>query len=1558
MWHTEGSEQAEITAMRTLLSHSYPARVAIPILPVTILLMLTLCSTVAPGGSQDAPATNAVGSSSDTVFLRAEDPEHVLHELGMAGLRVAIMGEEGVSLRIPAAFRWRTVPAEQSVEAIARHGGMRVWWNASRTCTVLYRGATDPAVARVLEGLVPSASPNVRSRAAWEAGWVQDPRVIPALAEAALFPDRGVSVSARTSLRRLGWRTSAILVPGATAKLLDGELGLDRAVYRTAAARALNSLSPELALPLLKKATSDSCESVRFEAVNALSSIRVAEAADIIRSMPVTTHDIEGQRRMQALAQAQGTAAMEWIVPLLESDDPSDRYQGALSLGAIGTTNVLPRLAEACRDEFDSVREAAMQAFASVRDPGAAMIAARCLSDPERRVRSSAAEALAKIGGETSLLFLEKAFGVQTNADTRAAILCAIGKIPGERAMAFLASAFRDPKTQLSAIWAMGDRCEKMAVELLGEATSSTNANIRQSAFRALCSIGSDEAMPWIARGIVDPDVEVRRTVVSSIDGSATNALPLLETALRDQAEVVRSIAARGLGRNASESAFTLLKELTRDANPRTWEDLVHAAFLLGGERGLSILRIALRREDSSVRTAAARTLPRIGGDECMERLRELARSSAPEIRAQAINGLAWADAPDAPDAIRRGLADPDLSVRIAAARCVWSLDARLVAEFLEEVYRSPDPEVRKIVFSDLDGTQRLGIYLDATLPLLRRGLKDGDGTVRERAVEALALIGDDRMFDLLDLVLGDPEQRIRQLAVEWAGCSVKGPPSPRAMQWYKTAMTNSDQRVRAAVFVSFAATAAEVSSIEKAWRDLDEDARLAVMESQRLTYLPRKLLVFEWGCADADPKVRRAAMTAVTYLGRRKAAVPLAVRCLKDDDATVRLLALCALKVLAPSQIADQAIVSAHDADPAVRMRAAILLGESADLKVFPVVSELAGDTNDMVRTVALIALAKVGGSNAVPILVSNLRHPTESVRYNAVHALGETGATSAIPFLEDLLNGTNRILRVDAARAVEKIGSADALPLLTRFQNDTDPYVRGAVLSALTKMEKTTALARIQKAMSDPDEATRRAALVSLSSLPIEASFPTYARAIYDSSESVRDFAATMMIDFDSEQSWAVLQKASQDRDHPDVAKTVVGKIVYHPKDQTFRILEGILRNGDVELRRHAVSAMANGLVRLGFQKLLALAFADSDADVRLRVAYVMGQQSREDFVALMRKALKDPDPRIRRLVLWVAKTQGFWEKRDGTLQEVPADLTKQAMLDRMVRDPDREIRLAAISELSEAKMDGAADLLMFAAGDGEDVTQGMALDALGKIQREKAIPFLREKLTNSSFLVRAGAINGLGNAGGDAAWTLIERALTDDHRYPRQCALMALTKIGGRKAFPLLRRHLTDQDPLVLQTAIRSIASIKDPESVAILAEVLTTTNHPGRGYAISSLARMPDPKAQVIAESVLFDSDPRIRGAVVYGLGETQRQRALPWLERMTGDPDAGVRRLTAEVLYKTGGDKARDILVSSYSKESDKEVRDLIRLYLKSRWQLEVKVEEQPGTPSLRVVERQ
>src|SRR5262249_5872362 len=132
---------------------------------------------------------------------------------------------------------------------------------------------------------------------------------------------------------------------------------------------------------------------------------------------------------------------------------------------------------------------------------------------------------------------------------------------------------------------------------------------------------------------------------------------------------------------------------------------------------------------------------------------------------------------------LHEALQDPDLGVRVIAAKSLWQVEGqpRLILPVLVDAIRSSrvvasNYELMNILF-------QIGPEGSEAIPTLREMLRDQDRQVRARAASILGLIGpDSAAFEALVEALNDSSDAVRQAAAVALGKSSSGEPVMMAL--------------------------------------------------------------------------------------------------------------------------------------------------------------------------------------------------------------------------------------------------------------------------------------------------------------------------------------------------------------------------------------------------------------------------------------------------------------------------------------------------------------------------------------------------------------------------------------------------------------------------------------------------------------------------------------------------------------------------------------------------------------------------------------------------------
>jgi HEAT repeat protein len=376
-----------------------------------------------------------------------------------------------------------------------------------------------------------SSNPEARKEAAQKAGASGNARAVPALIEAIRDEDAPVRVAVMEALGRLG---DPKAIEPLTGFLVNPVKKERRSKYEhheahdiTAAAMALSALGEAAFESLLAALLSESRE-VRRASVQALGAFRSPRAvAPLVRALDDSRSEVRKAAAL-ALGDRGDRSALTSLSQALAHKDPDTRRAAAEALGKLGGDDAVLLLARAVEDREESVQMTVIAALKGISGASAALSLKPALHGGRKTVRAAAAAALKSISIPAA------------TAEERAAIAVLTGDF---------AAAVREGH---------------VAVKPLTEALHSADVQHRRLAASSLGELAPPRAVPSLIRALRDHDAEVRETAARALSGIGTEAvLPLFEV-LTSPDVTAQRLAAQALGRIGDIRAVRPLVECIR----------------------------------------------------------------------------------------------------------------------------------------------------------------------------------------------------------------------------------------------------------------------------------------------------------------------------------------------------------------------------------------------------------------------------------------------------------------------------------------------------------------------------------------------------------------------------------------------------------------------------------------------------------------------------------------------------------------------------------------------------------------------------------------------------------------------------------------------------------------------------------------------------------------------------------------------------------------------------------------------------------------------------------
>jgi HEAT repeat protein len=681
---------------------------------------------------------------------------------------------------------------------------------------------------------------------------------------------------------------------------------------------------------------------------------------------------------------------------------------------------------------------------------------------------------------------------------------------------------------------------------------------------------------------------------------------------------------------------------------------------------------------------------------------------------------------------------------------------------------------------------------------------------------------------------------------------------------------------------------------------------------------------------ASDDPESRRRAVELLRDMLRDPHAEQPALegdaptryllRALGDGDWRVRKQAIEVARSLAPSpELLSGLLVALEPGDNVGLRNAAVealgAFAESAVQALSEKVTSLDADGKKLVAE----ALARTLLPSALDALRPLLVDPDSNVRAAALEAIATVGAGAAPQAFEILAASLKRpgeeaFVRLSALDGINRLGSL--LPWSTIEGMLQDPVLERSAFAAAGRSAHPEALPALLSAFS---RARGGGVSVVLS-------------ALVDYARTAAQNPLLLHVD-------------------PPAAPVIA------------RLLElATSRNEDLASRKAAL--IVSGA--LGIEQIAPIA-AEALADVRLlaEADESLGLLGPKAVPALLGRAAKaDPDTRaacieivtgladasaaplaVAQILPWMAAGPPVVVRAGlgaiTLLGDASCFATVSAWLGNEEAQSAAETALAA---LAQRYPDEARSLAQSAKADGAEAHAAAVIQSVLPAPIRGSVPedvaYLSLLLSNSAKAVRRAALAGLGNAGSELGAHAAAFALTDEEPDVRYAAVLALSRLrtaegvlsGLGKLLELVEK--SDDEELVA-AALGALADAGDARVLTVLRPLVRNASPMVAVAAIEALARVPDPRRVEALIEGLSHSESEVVKASMLALGDTSDPRVLAHFGACLDHEAWDVRRLSADMLGRVGGDSANALLRARLATEDNPLVQEAINRALEA-----------------------
>ncbi|HWZ92900.1 MAG TPA: HEAT repeat domain-containing protein [Polyangiaceae bacterium] len=666
---------------------------------------------------------------------------------------------------------------------------------------------------------------------------------------------------------------------------------------------------------------------------------------------------------------------------------------------------------------------------------------------------------------------------------------------------------------------------------------------------------------------------------------------------------------------------------------------------------------------------------------------------------------------------------------------------------------------------------------------------------------------------------------------------------------------------------------------------------------------------------ASEDPEQRRRAVESLRELESEfDAPARYVLRALGDDDWRVRKQAIEVAIALAPSPelLSGLVLVLRPGDNVGLRNAAVEALGAYGQPAVDALAEQLPALDADG-RKLAAEALARSGLPSALDVLKALLTDPDSNVRAAALDAIatvGASAATEAFDILSGFLRNTDEeaFVRLCALDGINRLGSL--LPWRTIEQMLEDPVLERSALSTAGRSAHPEALPALLAAF----ERARGGGISAVLAALVE-----YARAFAQNHLLLRADSPTRAV---VARLLALSLPSNEDLVSRKAALIVAGALGL---EQIAPIAAEAL--SDTRLLAEADESLS----LLGSRAVPALLERAASADPDTCAACIeivtglSDAKSAPLAVAEIRKWLASAAPVVVRAGLGAITILGdqscFATVSPWLESEEAANAAETALAALAQRYPDeaRKLARAAGTEGEEAH---AAAVIQTALP--TPVRDTVAED----------VAYLSVLLSSPAKAVRRAALAGLGNAGSELGADAAAFALTDEEPEVRHAAVLALSRLrtpdgvlsGLGKLLELVEKS---DDQELVAAALGALGEAGDPRVLAVLRPLVRNAPPMVAVAAIEALARVPDARRVDALIEGLSHGESEVVKASMLALGDNIDPRVLVHLGACIDHPTWDVRRLSADMLGRAGGESAVALLRARLTAEDNPRVLEAI-----------------------------
>ncbi|NKB80413.1 MAG: hypothetical protein GKS05_00665 [Nitrospirales bacterium] len=244
---------------------------------------------------------------------------------------------------------------------------------------------------------------------------------------------------------------------------------------------------------------------------------------------------------------------------------------------------------------------------------------------------------------------------------------------------------------------------------------------VRGAAYTALKEIESDDVVPYLEEGLTDGTGMVRALIAEGLGnldlGQQSKQLHAL---VDDQAGFVRATVLKGLGKSGNKKFVPVLKRFLDDEQPLVQVAAAGGLILLGHDEYWNRITSATQASEGYERGTALRMLGMLEDPRALPLLQQGLLDPQPSIRAAAVSSLGKLGLPESTDLLLAMLSDRIPAVQSVAAMSLGMLRAERAVPALTRALHNANPGVRAAAAAGLlEMSSPYGVVADTIQALM-----------------------------------------------------------------------------------------------------------------------------------------------------------------------------------------------------------------------------------------------------------------------------------------------------------------------------------------------------------------------------------------------------------------------------------------------------------------------------------------------------------------------------------------------------------------------------------------------------------------------------------------------------------------------------------------------------------------------------------------------------------------------------------------------------------------------------------------------------------------------